>query len=184
MSKKSIFAEGNDIKLIEDLTKHLGKDQSTILYRKTDGWTNLPKVKSLFLENTDKGGTNLVIFDADTNCTNRQQEIQQIRTTLGISFELFLMPDNVLNGCCENLLTSIINQNFNALLHCFDSYSNCINNLNYAYEETNQKDKFFAFTSATGQRNSLSEIDFLDATYYDLKQPSIQPLLSFLDHHL
>ena len=57
-------------------------------------------------QNTDMGGINLVIFDADEDTESRRAELLAIKEEFGVEFELFLLPNNKDVGALEDLLES------------------------------------------------------------------------------
>ena len=101
-----IFVEGiADIKFIKDFVKHHFKIELV----KEDiidsgGWTNIKSqkengemIRNKMTSNTDNGGINLVIFDADSDYTARKKEITEWGTNNGLIFDLFLFPSYVNN---------------------------------------------------------------------------------------
>ena len=62
--------------------------------------------------NTDAGGKNMVVFDADTADNNggfekRKADLLAKRDELGLKFDLFLWPDNSRDGDVEVLMEDI-----------------------------------------------------------------------------
>ena len=133
-----------------------------------NGWTKLKFVKNLFEENTDQGGINIIIFDADDAVKApenggfelRMAAIQEI--LFGYSFELFLFPDNKSDGDFESLLEKIINQNHSILLTCFESYELCISSAinaqgEHIYKTPIRKSKLFSYIDAFPKSRKQSE---------------------------
>ena len=73
-------------------------------------------------QNTDAGGKNLVIFDADDDCETRRQELLAIQEEFGVEFELFLLPNNKDAGELEDMLEQIINPNNQPVMDCWATY--------------------------------------------------------------
>src|SRR4051812_37709479 len=118
-----IFVEGKtDEKFVKDVLIHIGKYNASVLVIEIGGWNNLPKSENRFKEATNKGGKNLVIFDADLNIAAKRAAIEAIKTKLGIAFELFLFPNNSDPGCVETLIKRIVPQQYQDIFPCFDSY--------------------------------------------------------------
>jgi hypothetical protein len=114
--------------IVKVIAKHFPKCQYGTDYEivGTGGWKNLPILAFEFKSNSDVGGTNLVIFDADENkngggYAKRQTEItSQMPST--IDYELFLWPDNHADGDFEMLLSKIINPEHQCLLDCYENF--------------------------------------------------------------
>ena len=73
-------------------------------------------------QNTDMGGINLVIFDADEDTESRRAELLAIKEEFGVEFELFLLPNNKDVGALEDLLENIINPNNQPVMDCWQTY--------------------------------------------------------------
>ena len=94
---------------------HPGKDDET------GGYTKLRKEDAInaMRQNTDAGGKNLVIFDADDNFDSRRKELLAIKDEFGVEFELFLLPNNKDAGELEDMLEQIINPNNQPVMDCW-----------------------------------------------------------------
>lgn len=73
-------------------------------------------------QNTNQGGVNLVIFDADKEPDVRRKELETIREKHNVEFELFLLPNNKDKGELEDLLEHIINPNNKPIFDCWENY--------------------------------------------------------------
>ena len=127
-----IIVEGDaDKKFIEDYYHHLfhekapagsimhpGKDGDTGGYHKLKSQDTLNALR----QNTDLGGVNLVIFDADENPEARRIELLAIREQYGVEFELFLLPNDKDAGALEDLLENIINPDNQPVMDCWTTY--------------------------------------------------------------
>ena len=127
-----IIVEGDaDKKFFEDYYHHLfhekapsgsimhpGKDDDTGGYQKLKSQETLNALR----QNTDLGGINLVIFDADENPEARRKELLAIRDQYGVEFELFLLPNDKDAGALEDLLENIINPNNQPVMDCWATY--------------------------------------------------------------
>lgn len=173
------FTEGFDIKFIIDYLEHLNLDVNRTLTVKTEGWTNIPKVKPKFEESTDKEGINVVLFDADNNIFQRRNDLNQQKADLNIQYHLFLFPNDTDAGCIENLLIQIVKPKYKAVLLCFDEYCACISKVDLPTLNPNIKSKLFAFLEATGQGTKLNEVNFLDTSFWDLEHEALDNLRSF-----
>jgi len=113
-----IFVEGiADVKFLKDYIYHLlpNFELASEAVIDTGGWTNInsqkekgESIQNQMRQNTDNGGHNVVIFDADKDFDNRNQEINAWKSKYNLSFELFLFPDNHSVGALEDLLENII----------------------------------------------------------------------------
>lgn len=164
------------------------------------GWTNLSKVDNLFKENTDSGGLNLVIFDADSEDNDggfevRREELLAKKAELNIEFELFLFPNNNQNGDLELLLEKILHENHEVLLTCFEEYENCISNPkdedgNSIYKAPIRKSKIYscidAIPKSKKQREEFHKGNwfFGNNEIWNFENPYLNPLFEFLDEHL
>ncbi len=178
-----IFAEGQDLKFIQDYIKFLNLPVTKLHSVKTEGWTNLPLVKRKFEEATDKGVKNLVIFDGNGNYTDRRVELTQIAGKLGINFELFLFPNNASNGIVEDLLITTIPHENHPFINCFHQYCDSVRQINPKVIFS-PKSAFFAYIEATGQPQKMEKVNFADPIFWDLKSATLDNLKVFLQQHI
>lgn len=103
----------------KDSIIHSGKDNDA-----TGGYTKLKSEEALqaMRKNTNQGGVNLVIFDADEDAEARRKELLAIKEEFGVEFELFLLPNDKDAGALENLLERIINPNNQPVMDCWQTY--------------------------------------------------------------
>lgn len=126
MKKFLIIVEGDaDKKFIEDYYHHLFRKVAPkdSIYA-SGGYKNLSNESILqrMRMNTDQGGVNLVIFDADDDYEARWKELSSIKERDGVEFELFLFPDNRDAGALEDMLENIINIRNRPILDCWENY--------------------------------------------------------------
>ena len=132
MKRFQIIVEGDaDKKFFEDYYHHVFGEKApkgSITHPGKDGDTGgYQKLKSedaigLMRQNTDMGGINLVIFDADEDTESRRAELLAIKEEFGVEFELFLLPNNKDVGALEDLLENIINPNNQPVMVCWQTY--------------------------------------------------------------
>lgn len=126
MKKFLIIVEGDaDKKFMEDYCHHLFQTpapKNSIIH--TGGYKKLADEVILrqMQMNTDQGGMNLVIFDADDDYKTRWEELSSLKEQYGVEFELFLFPNNQDAGALEDLLENIINPNNRPILDCWEDY--------------------------------------------------------------
>ena len=132
MRRFQIIVEGDaDKKFFEDYYHHIFGEkapQGSITHPGKDGDTGgYKKLRSedaigAMRQNTDLGGINLVIFDADEDIETRRAELLAIKEEFGVEFELFLLPNNQDAGALEDLLENIINPNNQPVMDCWQTY--------------------------------------------------------------
>ena len=132
MKRFQIIVEGDaDKKFFEDYYHHIFGEKApkgSIIHPGKDGDTGgYQKLKSedaigVMRQNTDMGGINLVIFDADEDTEARRSELLVIKEEFGVEFELFLLPNDKDAGALEDLLENIINPNNQPVMECWQTY--------------------------------------------------------------
>jgi len=132
MKRFLIIVEGDaDKKFFRDYYHHLFGEQApenSIIHPGKDGDTGgYSKLKSeealqALRLNTDQGGVNLVIFDADDDCEARRKELLAVKEEFGVEFELFLLPNDKDAGELEDMLEKIINPNNQPVMDCWETY--------------------------------------------------------------
>lgn len=130
---KFIVEGDGDVKFMTDFVKeHYNVDlDKKAHFIKLDGYTNLKNVGKLIIKNSENGGINSTILDADYprnggGYTQRLAEIEQIVADENLDIDLFLLPDNQSNGDLETFLENIINQNNQDIFNCWNQYEQCI----------------------------------------------------------
>lgn len=132
MKRFLIIVEGDaDKKFFQDYFHHLFGEyapENSIIHPGKDGDTGgYGKLKSeeallALRQNTDQGGINLVIFDADEDIEARRKELLSIREHYDVEFELFLLPNDKDAGELEDLLEQIINPDNQPVMDCWLTY--------------------------------------------------------------
>lgn len=196
-----IFVEGKEDKFfIEFIIQLFFEGTSTIEeVISTGGFTKIDKVRNKFLETTDSGGVNLVIFDADDEYNNggfevRRDFLTQKKRELSIEFESFLFPNNQGNGMLETLLLSIVNEDHQRVLDCFESYEECLSQYNEnegtQYELPIIKSKVFAyldvFPKSNRQKDLLKDGNLLfdQPSIWNFNHDTLLPLREFLSNYI
>lgn len=193
-----IFVEGREADFINKyLISLFGENNGRWELIPTSGYTNLSLVDQLFKENSDNGGVNLVIFDADFPETNggfinRKKYIKEKLRELSILGEIFLFPNNNEDGDFELLLEHIINKEHLCLLECFEMYEKCVgghydDNGNPKYTTPDRKSKIYAYIerlkkSRKEKERFKNQKDFFfdNPTYWNLESEYLYPLKTFL----
>jgi predicted ATP-dependent endonuclease of OLD family len=199
MSRVRIFVEGiADVRFLEDYIAYCipadkGQKVELIDMEGKDGLLQNPADQSFpFRQNTDAGGVNLVIFDADDSHQTRADELRKAAATAGIQFEFFLFPNNQQSGDLEALLCELVPADKRVILDCHDAFLTCLRGYPHlSLHLPLPKSKVYAYLDALltkkeknkdlakeGQRNYLIQKHWnLDADY-------LEPLRAFLTHHL
>jgi len=155
-----------------------------------DGKDNLPKAAGVMIANSEEGGENLIIFDADSERNGggyekRRKQIEEQLQKMGVEASLFLFPNNHDDGDFETLLEHIARKDkHKAFFDCFSDYEKCLGN---DYHHPNQKAKMFAYIngmkslSGMKRRNlGIGEWLFDNPEYWDLDSDYLIPLKQFL----
>lgn len=193
-----ILVEGvADEVFMEAYIKKIGLEQYPITIKRCEGYTNLQTSAYIneLQKNIDKGGKNLVVFDADNDCESRRKELMDIRTKA--DFELFLLPNDSDSGAIENLLEKIINPVNQCILDCWNKYeknlSECVIPWKVPQTPTTPafKTKIYGYLEAlTGttkeekKKIKEKERDYLDRNLWNLDSDYLNPLKKFLSDNI
>lgn len=206
-----IFIEAKDKRTPESeflkaILDKIGVASDTYEIITTDGYTNLldsadaSNINSL-RANSDAGGINLVVFDADTDYNKggfakRGSELLSKRDYLGLVFELFLWPDNKHDGDVEVLMESIARKDlYPEVFECFEKYEHCISKRKNEqgdpfYVTPNRKNKLHTYFSSLpisrSKKKKAGRGAWLwdDANIWDLDSESLNPIKDFLTKYL
>ena len=154
-------------------------------------------VKQLFTNNTELGGKNLLIFDADYtgingnngfgNCNNTIENLKK-HEKYPIDFFHFLWPDNTNDGLFENLLEKIIPSEKLSVIHCIESNITCLTALSaqHPIKVPGIKEKINAYLHLFSQSTKLIDRRY-NSNFWHL-DPTIctelQIFKEFLSTHL
>lgn len=165
----------------------------------TGGWQDIKSntIVNQLKKNTDDGGVNLVIFDADADLEARKAELEQIRQDKGIAFDLFLMPDNQNTGALEDLLEQIINPENQCVMDCWHRYEADLKEQTIAWKTPStptspaKKSMIYGYLEALlgtskSQKDMIKEKNriYTDTNHWNLMSEALQPLKSFLSSYL
>ena len=151
--------------------------------------------------NTDAGGKNLVVFDADTAANGggfavRQNELLNRKAALGLDFELFLWPDNQGDGDVEILMESVARKDlYPEFFDCFSKYEHCMSQRKNEkgesfYTTPNRKGKLHTYFNAIPISKTKKDgfgkgsWRWEDGEIWNLDTESLQPLKAFLQKNL
>lgn len=193
--KVTFFVEGNaDQKFLIDYLLYLGYNGiSERDFVRIDGNTkaNINNREEEFLRSQEKGKKNILIFDADKNATGTRRYLEEVKTKLGIKFELFLFPNDLDPGNLETLLEQIINPDHESLFDCFEHYRECLKQKNNpSYKIPDSKTKVFAYLDALLLKKEDEKLakegnrDYRNTEHWNLNSLRLEPLKNFLQTHL
>lgn len=207
MVRFQIIVEGDaDKKFFEDYYHHLfnekapkgsishpGKDGDTGGYQKLRSEDAIGTIR----QNTDLGGINLVIFDADEDPEARRSELLAIKEEFGVEFELFLLPNDKDAGALEDLLENIINPNNQPVMDCWKTYEEKLGEVRIPTKTPPtltipaKKTKIYAYLETLlGKSRTQKKLikdanrNYENTQHWDLDAGYLEPLKKFLTDKL
>lgn len=206
MKKFLIIVEGEaDKKFIKDYYHHLFKTsapKNSIIhtgdlsgdtggYKKLASEINLQQMRM----NSDQGGVNLVIFDADSDYQVRWGELSSLKEQYGVEFELFLFPNNQDAGALEDLLENIINPNNRPIFDCWKNYEDELSKLEIPdrtpppLTTPAKKTKIYGYLEALLLNHEKEKIkdkkrDYENSLHWDLDAEYLERLEEFIGGNL
>lgn len=207
MKRFQIIVEGDaDKKFFEDYYHHIFGEKapkSSITHPGKDGDTGgYQKLKSedaigVMRQNTDMGGINLVIFDADEDTEARRSELLVIKEEFGVEFELFLLPNDKDAGALEDLLENIINPNNQPVMECWQTYEEKLREVRIPSKTPPtltipaKKTKIYAYLETLlGKSRSQKKLikdanrNYKNTQHWNLDAEYLEPLKEFLQKWL
>ena len=204
MEKFLIIVEGEaDKKFFENYYHHLFHENAptdSIIHPgkddETGGYTKLRKEDAInaMRQNTDAGGKNLVIFDADDDFDSRRKELLAIKDEFGVEFELFLLPNNKDAGELEDMLEQIINPNNQPVMDCWATYEGQLEKVRIPTKTPPtltipaKKTKIYAYLEALlGKSRSQKKLikdanrNYENTEHWNLDAEYLEPLKEFLE---
>ncbi len=197
-----IFVEGvADKRFLEQLIEyHWGKVKKESIVA-TGGYTNLLSGNTylnLMKRNSDDGGINLVVFDADDDCKQRRRDLLKWKAETGAEFELFLFPDDRTEGELEDLLEGIINIDNRPVMDCWETYENSLKEIVLPWKDgmpltiPAKKTKIYAYLevlleASKSEKKKIKEAyrDYTNVNHWDLNSNKLWGgILEFLSIHL
>ena len=207
MKRFQIIVEGDaDKKFFEDYYHHIFGEKapkSSIIHPGKDGDTGgYQKLKSedaigVMRQNTDMGGINLVIFDADEDTEARRSELLVIKEEFSVEFELFLLPNDKDVGALEDLLENIINPNNQPVMDCWQTYEEKLREVRIPSKTPPtltipaKKTKIYAYLETLlGKSRSQKKLikdanrNYKNTQHWNLDAEYLEPLKEFLQKWL
>lgn len=206
-----IYIEGKNKKVPESeflraILEHVGVPAEKYEFVHTNGYTSLLDAANgvnveIMRANSDSGEKNLVVFDADTTANNggfamRQKELFEKGKALGLSFELFLWPNNQSDGDVEVLMESIARKDlYPEFFDCFSKYEHCISQRKNEkgepfYTTPNRKGKLHTYFNSLPISNTKKNKfgsgvwRWTDTSIWNLDADSLRPIKDFFLKHL
>ncbi len=184
MSKNIVFfGEGKaDQRFLEDFVKYHFKIEE-IVYVDVKGKDRIHMVKNEFEKNTDQGGLNLLIFDADSDYQASFNNIIRQKAEAGVEFEIFLFPNNKDKGALEELLMKMTVEEHQGIFDCFGPFNVCLSAKNASYHVPDLKTQIFSYLSFQKLNSKEHERDYtLDCWNLDVEYAN--PLKEFIEQYL
>lgn len=175
---------------IEALLKTLDVEKSLFRIECVNGKDNLQNAINTFIANTENGGKNLIIFDADSpqnggGFTKRKNELEDTLKKLGVKADVFLFPNNRDDGDFETLIAQLAQkEKHKRFFDCYEDYEKC---LGIDYLSPNLKGKLFTYISAMPmsktKRDRLGQGQWLfeNNEYWNLESEALEPLKGYLE---
>jgi hypothetical protein len=207
MKRFQIIVEGDaDKKFFEDYYHHIFGEKApkgSITHPGKDGDTGgYQKLKSedaigAMRQNTDLGGINLVIFDADEDIETRRAELLSIKEEFGVEFELFLLPNDKDAGALEDLLENIINPDNQPAMYCWQTYEGELEKVRIPTKTPPtltipaKKTKIYAYLETLlGKSRSQKKLikdanrNYENTQHWNLDAEYLKPLKEFLENNI
>ena len=197
----TIYVEGiADVRFLSQYIHHLfGIMVPKERIVKLEGWTNLKGTtwQQRMRAITDKGGTNIVIIDADKDIDARRSDVLSWKEENALEFELFLLPNNQDTGALEDLLENIINPNNRPIFDCWENYEKELVTLDILgrtpppLTTPAKKTKIYGYLEALlGESNTQKELikevnrNYENTQHWNLDEEYLEPLKKFLVENL
>lgn len=186
---------------VKTLFNYLGWKEEDFRILPTRGYTNIRNVVPILLSNTQEGGKNLIIFDADypENGGGYGERKKWLETELSknsVEYELFLWPDNQSDGDVEVLMEQLARKDkFPEFFSCFAKYERCISSrkkedgITPFYTSPNRKGKLATFVSSipltNRRRHNLGHGEWMfdNPDIWDLSQIKLLPIGHYIKAH-
>ncbi len=165
----------------------------------TGGWQDIKSntIVNQLKKNTADGGVNVVIFDADADLETRKAELNLVKQEKGVSFDLFLMPNNQSTGALEDLLEQIINPENQCVIDCWHRYENDLKEQTISWKNPStptspaKKTMIYGYLEALlgttkSQKEKIKEMNrnYTDSNHWNLMSKALEPLKIFLSSYL
>lgn len=191
MGKILIYGEGEEDKifLLDFIHFRFGDDEKYFEVEATHSKTKIPKVAPKLQENTDAGGVNIIIFDADNDFEKAKNDILNEKEKNNLELDYFLFPDNENIGQFETLLMQICPIENLAFFDCWKSFYDCtdklVNKKSSLYSKTESQCYCEIYLDKSIVRKiEKKKISYINSDAWNLKHTALEPLYLFLKEHL
>ena len=204
MRRFQIIVEGDaDKKFFQDYYHHLFHEkasENTVIHSGKDGdaggFAKLKSEETLqsLRKNTNQGGINLVIFDADDDPESRRKELLAVKEQYGVEFELFLLPNDKDAGALEDMLEQIINPDNQPVMDCWATYEGELEKVRIPTKIPPtltipaKKTKIYAYLETLlGKTRSQKKLikdpnrDYENTQHWNLDAEYLAPLMEFME---
>ena len=145
------------------------------------GISKLERAKPVIVRNCEETGRNAIIFDADSDASEKRRALLNEISRLSLPIRhFFFFPNDCDPGCLETLLERIDVPQHNRIYDCFNSYESCLGSAQANYVLPNPKARVYAYCEALGIETNANNRNYKDQRYWDLDSPALQPLINFL----
>jgi hypothetical protein len=196
MSPLRIFTEyDRHTKFLTDfIFVKFGRKMNSNEFIKLSGIQNIPFAQQSFLSNTAVGGNNIVILDGYFGVDKDHDKLEELKTSLGIDFDYFILPNNKDEGKLEDLLYQIIPTKYNAIKICFSDYETAVFNASLAdkkstYNLPSTASKIHAYLDVVLESKDREMLhietrDYKVGKYWDIHSSATDPLSQFIAPHI
>jgi hypothetical protein len=145
-------------------------------------------------DNSEKGGINLVIFDADEKGRGNNSFINAVLSLNGIKkhhqvdFDFYLWPNHTEDGAVENLLRQLIQPNRESIMRCIENHQKCLKDTGFNdLRQVNGKDliRYYLHTNSVDKTEGRN-LDYKNTLFWNLNPkdiPDLQKFKNFLDQY-
>lgn len=155
------------------------------------GYTAIGNLSSTIETYIDQGYKISIIQDADNpkkengGVENRMKYLDDFKTEKGISFSIFLFPNNKDDGDLETLLLGITNKSkYDMADECYEKYIECTSNFsNKEFIDELREDKskvFNYFRTYYGMDKAKEQNRYYEKDYWDFNNVKLNPLEKYL----
>jgi hypothetical protein len=154
-------------------------------------------VRDEMIDNTELGGVNILIFDADyTGKENGnkgiepcRQKMNGLRKAFNLEFEQYIWPNNQEDGVIEHIIREMIPKEKKGVMDCIEVYAKCIekhNGFNLRVPDQKNVLSSYAYVHDCGQ-NQPSDMDYKANEIWNLNHkeiPYLENFKLFLERHI
>jgi hypothetical protein len=137
-------------------------------------------------DNTEEGGINIVIFDADclgsgnNGFDSANQKLLDIRKQNNVVFDFYLWHNNDSDGEVEDLLRQMIPTENERIFNCIITHQECLVTIeNSNIRIANLKEQLGYYLYTLSQDSHPSKRNYKDAMFWNLNHDQVPDLLKF-----